>query len=55
MKIILKLYLNLLKIIEKSIINLLIFLIKNDKSLLLEIGFSERDINRLSLEFRTNF
>ena len=26
---------------------LLIFLIKNDKNFLLEIGFSERDINRL--------
>ena len=31
---------------------LLIFLIKNDKNLLLEIGFSERDINRLDLEFK---
>ena len=31
---------------------LLIFLIKNDKDLLLEIGFSERDINRLNLEFK---
>ena len=28
---------------------LLIFLIKNDKNLLLEIGFSERDINHLNL------
>ena len=28
----------------------LIFLIQNDKNLLREIGFSERDINRLNLE-----
>ena len=26
--------------------------IKNDKDLLFEIGFSERDINRLNLEFQ---
>ena len=32
-------------------ITLLLFLIQNDKNLLLEIGFSERDINRLYLEF----
>ena len=31
---------------------LIIFLIKNDPDLLLEIGFSERDITRLKLEFR---
>ena len=31
---------------------LLIFLIKNDNDLLHEIGFSERDTNRLSLEFK---
>ena len=31
---------------------LLIFLIKNDKNLLNEIGFSQRDINRLSIEFK---
>ena len=31
---------------------LLMFLIQNDKNLLLEIGFSERDIDRLFLEFR---
>ena len=31
---------------------LLIFLIKNDKDLLLEIGFSERDINSLNKEFK---
>ena len=31
---------------------LLMFLIKNDRDLLHEIGFSERDINRLKLEFR---
>ena len=30
---------------------LLMFLIKNDKDLLLEIDFSERDINHLNLEF----
>ena len=28
------------------------FSIKNDKDLLLEIGFSERDIDRLNLEFK---
>ena len=28
---------------------LLIFLIQNDKELLFEIGFNERDINRLNL------
>ena len=31
---------------------LLMFLIKNDKDLLLEIGFSERDINSLNKEFK---
>ena len=31
---------------------LLIFLIQNDKNLLNEIGFSQRDINRLSIEFK---
>ena len=31
---------------------LLIFLIHNDKDLLLEIGFNERDINRLNSEFK---
>ena len=30
---------------------LLIFLIKNEKNLLGEIGFSDRDIDRLKLEF----
>ena len=30
----------------------LLFLIKNDKDLLREVGFSERDINRLNLEFK---
>ena len=30
----------------------LIFLIKNDKNLLKEIGFSKNDINLLSLEFK---
>ena len=33
---------------------LLIFLIQNDKKLLHEIGFSERDINCLNLEFKNN-
>ena len=33
-------------------INLLIFLIQNDKNLLKEIGFSTNDINLLNLEFR---
>ena len=31
---------------------LLIFLIQNDKNLLKEIGFSQRDINQLSIEFK---
>ena len=31
---------------------LLIFLIQNDKNSLHEVGFSQRDINRLSLEFK---
>ena len=31
---------------------LLIFLIHNDKHLLHEVGFSQRDINRLSIEFK---
>ena len=30
---------------------LLIFLIKNDKNLIKEIGFSKNDISRLSIEF----
>ena len=30
----------------------LLFLIKNDKDLLLEIGFSKNDINRLNFEFK---
>ena len=30
----------------------LLFVIKNDKDLLREVGFSERDINRLNLEFK---
>ena len=33
----------------------LIFLIQNDKNLLHEVGFSQRDINRLSLEFKNIF
>ena len=28
------------------------FLIKNDVDLLVELGFSKKDINRLSLEFK---
>ena len=52
MKTILKVYLNLLKITEKKVF--LIFSIQNDKNLLLETGFSERDINRLNLEFNFN-
>ena len=31
---------------------LIIFLIQNDKNLLHEVGFSQRDINRLSIEFK---
>ena len=31
---------------------LIIFLIQNDKSFLQEVGFSERDINRLNEEFQ---
>ena len=31
---------------------LLIFLIQNNKNLLHEVGFSQRDINRLSMEFK---
>ena len=31
---------------------LLIFLIQNDENLLHEVGFSQRDINRLSMEFK---
>ena len=36
---------------HKKII-LLIFLVQNDKNLLHEVGFSERDISRLNLEFK---
>ena len=32
---------------------LLKFLIKDDRNLLLEIGFSERDINRLKKEYKS--
>ena len=32
---------------------LLILLIKNDEDFLVEIGFSERDINLLNLEFKS--
>ena len=31
---------------------LLLLLFKNNKNLLHEVGFSERDINRLNLEFK---
>ena len=31
---------------------LLMYLIQNDKNFLKEIGFSERDINRLNLDFK---
>ena len=31
---------------------LLIFLIQNDKNLLIEVGFTKNDINRLNLEFK---
>ena len=37
---------------EYKKIVLLIFLIQNDKNLLHEVGFSQRDINRLSIEFK---
>ena len=46
MKTILKIFLNLLNIT----VVLIFFLIKNDKDLLIEIGFNERDINRLNLK-----
>ena len=39
-------------IIDYKKIVLLIFLIKNDKNLLKEIGFSKNDINLLNLEFK---
>ena len=32
---------------------LLLFIFQNDKEFLREIGFSERDINRLNLEFKS--
>ena len=48
---------NYLKDIFESIhdyknIVLLIILIQNDKNLLHEVGFSQHDINRLSIEFK---
>ena len=48
--------LNYFKVVFESIpdyrkVVILKFLIKNDKDLLLEIGFSERDINHLNLQF----
>ena len=33
---------------------ILIFLFQNDKDLLREVGFSERDINRVNLELKNN-
>ena len=39
-------------ILDYRKIVLLIFSIQNDKNLLHEIGFSERDINRLNLNFK---
>ena len=33
-------------------ITILMLLIENDKNFLLEVDFSERDINRVNLEFR---
>ena len=36
----------------RKIVLLLLFLIDSDKDLLHEIGFKERDINRLNLEFK---
>ena len=48
---------NYFKVIFESIhdykkIVLLIFLIQNNKNFLHEIGFSQHDINRLSIEFK---
>ena len=40
-------------ILDYTKIVLILFLIKDDKDLLDEVGFSENDINRLSLEFKT--
>ena len=50
-------YENYFKELFKSIsdykkIALLIFLIRNDKNLLTEIGFGKKDINQLNLEFK---
>ena len=50
-------YENYFKDIFESIIDykkiiLLVFLIQNDTNLLKEIGFTERDINLLNLEFK---
>ena len=47
---------NYCKVLFESILDyrkivLIMFLTKNDKDLLLEIVFSERDINRLNLQF----
>ena len=42
-------------ILDYRKIVLLIILIQNDKDLLHEIGFSERDINRLNIEFKHIF
>ena len=51
MEIILKKYLNLLKIKEKNI--LLMFLIKNDADLLNDSEYLKTDINRLIKDFKT--
>ena len=50
-------YENFFKVFFESIpdyrkIVFLVFLIQNEKDLLREVGFSERDINRLNLEFK---
>ena len=50
MKILLKIFLNLLLITEKKV--LLIFLIQSDNYLLHEVDFSERDINRSNKKFK---
>ena len=39
-------------ILDYKKIDLLMFLVKDDKTLLKEVGFSKNDINLLSLEFK---
>ena len=41
-------------ILDNRKIILLLFSIQNDRNLLREVGFSERDIDRLNLEFEKN-